>query len=331
MTVCVAFEVSCPTINCEEVRLVGSLPLLGSWDPFNGVPLTTTEQQYPVWRTAELTIPEREDTPEVVQYKYVKIFSGSAVQWEVGPNRHLHPAHLSEGVNYIEDVMYDIDEVLARRNSGVRIHFQEPLERMPTKSQSQSRLASSVPSRLASSVPSPLRTTSQGQTPIEKSTHSVQELDRILRELQELEPTFRFSKQQIQQAIVAVRSALAAEHGNKARDSRRSRSAALGSCGRAGRRGSVCASISLLLVPLLPMLVAAGIFWRYPEAQRWRGYQAMRDLGSSWTRSWRKSLSWTCPPMEDALMRGFRHARTPARKRIPISAKRGQGGGGDYS
>jgi len=308
MTVWVAFEVSCPTINCEEVRLVGSLPVLGSWDPFNGVPLTTTDQQYPVWRTAELAIPAGPDAPEVVQYKYVKIFSGSAVQWEVGPNRLLHPAHLSEGVNYLEDVMYDIDEVLARRNSGVRIHFQEPLERMPTKSRSASRLASSVPS--------PLRTVSQGQTPIEKSPHSIQELDRILRELQELEPTFRFSKYQIQRAIAAVRSALDAEHGSKARDARRSRS-------------SVFAAVSLLLVPLLPMVVAAAIFWRYPDAHRWR-YEAMQDLRASWRSSWRGSWSWTCAPPEDALIRGFRRGRAAARTRLPILARRDRGRGGDY-
>jgi len=287
MTVRVAFEVSCPTINSEEVRLVGSLPALGSWDPFNGVPLTTTEKQYPVWCTAEIVMPSGADMPEVVYYKYVKIFSGSAVQWEVGPNRLLQPSTLAEGVNYIEDVMYDIDEILARRNSGVRIHFQETLEKMPTKSLSASRLASSVPS--------PLPTASQGQTPIEKSP-SLQGLDHILRELQELEPTHRMGKLQIQRAIVAVRSAIEAERSAKAGSGRR--------C-----RNSNFAAGSLLMVPLLPLMVALAILWRYPEvhSSRWK---ALREQSASWRSSW----SWTCVTLgEDPLIRGIRRGRAAVR------------------
>ncbi|CAK9085959.1 4-alpha-D-glucan glucanohydrolase) [Durusdinium trenchii] len=80
MPVWVVFEVKCPTVNLEDVRIVGSLPELGSWEPSRALPLSTSEHSYPSWRSAEVSLPSQ--MAEVVQYKYIKVFDGSLVQWE---------------------------------------------------------------------------------------------------------------------------------------------------------------------------------------------------------------------------------------------------------
>lgn len=242
MGIRVVFEVSCPTVNFEEVRVVGSHPELGAWDPLLAVPLKTSEQQYPLWRTAELLLPI-----EVVQYKYLKVLGG-AVQWEAGPHRILDVGCLSNCmVNVVEDMKFDADAGLAQRStSGARIRFQEP---------SKSQMTSLGTSRLASSVPSPLRT-SAGPTPVEKSPCCMGELEGILRELLELESMNLAGHAEIRRAAAAVRSAIEAERsGGRYRFPRRARCC-------------TCTGLAFLMVPILPLIVALSIFHRVPSARR---------------------------------------------------------------
>lgn len=255
----VVFEVTCPTIGFEEVRVVGSLAELGAWDPTLAVPLQTNDRQYPVWRSAEVLLPK--EAPEPLQYKYVMVFSGAVVQWEAGPNRSLQSSSLLDGAtNLIEDVMFDLDGSLARKNSGVRIRFQEALEK--------SQLPSLEMSRFASSVPSPLRAYGAGQTPVEKSPRGgTRELESVLRELMMLEPMYRVGQKEVRRAAAAVRAAIEAERSS-------------GRCRRRAR-GCTCAAVSLLMVPLVPMVVAAGILWRVPSAR-----------STSFRRIWPWSMPW---------------------------------------
>lgn len=255
MGIRVVFEYSCPATNVEEVRVVGSLPELGAWDPVNGVPLTTSDRH--CWRSAEVVLPCL--STEVIQYKYINIFGGSVEQWEGGPDRSLELSRLSDNrVNYIEDFMCDIDDNLSRRSSGARIRFQE--SDYLAKSQVT---ASGWSSRLASSVPSPLLT-SVGQSPVEKGARCLRELETLLRELLALESLNLMCRTELRRAIAAVRSAIEVERGGvRARQQ--------------PPRGRLCAGAALLLVPLLPVLVAVAILQRVPSARE-RKAQLMRDV-----------------------------------------------------
>ncbi|PZF84411.1 CBM20 domain-containing protein, partial [Micromonospora endophytica] len=75
------FTASVTTNPGQEVYVVGSLPQLGSWNPANGVKLTTTSGSYPTW-TGSVEIP----AGTAFEWKLVKVGNG-AVQWENDPNR----------------------------------------------------------------------------------------------------------------------------------------------------------------------------------------------------------------------------------------------------
>jgi len=241
----VVFEVACPTVGFEEVRVVGATAELGSWDPERAIPLRTNDQQYPLWRSPEVLMPK--EASEAVHYKYVMVFGGSVVQWEAGPNRLLMPGLLAEGAaNLIEDVMYDLDDSLARRNGGVRIRFQESV--------AKSQLSGLDTSRFASSVPSPLRSCSAVQTPgCTSPPGGTRELESVLRELVKLEPRLRFGRADVRRAAVAVRAAIEAERS--------------GGRSRSRTRISICAVVSLVMVPVLPLLVGSAILWGFPSSR----------------------------------------------------------------
>jgi len=253
MSVRVVFEVSCPTANFEEVMLVGSIPELGAWDSTRAVPMRTSDKMYPMWRSVELTLPK---VYEAAQYKYIKVCSGAVAQWELGPHRILDLGRLSDSmVNFVGDVAMD-SECLGL---------------------AKSQMTSLVTSRPASSIPSPQRT-SAGPTPVER-TH-MQDLEVILRGLVELEPMHLVGHADVQRAIVAVRSAIESERNGSP-------------CNRAQRQctGRTCVVLSLLMVPLLPLIVATAILWQVPAARhqqptpietkkqfRWRWPWARKDL-----------------------------------------------------
>ena len=48
------------------MAMVGSMPLLGHWDPLKAVPLTTTRETYPVW-TIKIDLPR----DKIIEYKYL--------------------------------------------------------------------------------------------------------------------------------------------------------------------------------------------------------------------------------------------------------------------
>jgi len=277
MSVRVVFEVSCPTANFDEICLVGSCPELGAWDSTRAVPLRTSDKSYPVWRSGELMLPK---AYEVVQYKYIKVCGGAVAQWELGPHRVMEFGRLLDNVvNYVSDVAMsdaamDVDDYVVRRtNSGARIRFHDSgclgSEFLgPAKSQ----MTSLVTSRLASSIPSPLRS-SAGPTPVEKN--HMQELEVILRGLVELEPMNLVGCAHVRRAIIAVRSAIEAERNR-------------GPYHMVQRRctGRTCAVLSLVMVPLLPVIVATAVLWHVPSARQQKPSPSLVETRNQFRWPW---------------------------------------------
>lgn len=68
----------------DEVRVVGSVAELGSWDPRRGVQLSTDAAIFPQWHgAAELTLRSEE-----VAWKLAILRADGNVDWEVGDDRH---------------------------------------------------------------------------------------------------------------------------------------------------------------------------------------------------------------------------------------------------
>jgi len=62
----VTFNYTCNTKFGEKVALIGSMPLLGHWDPARAVELRTNPATFPVW-TTKIDLPR----DKIVEYKYV--------------------------------------------------------------------------------------------------------------------------------------------------------------------------------------------------------------------------------------------------------------------
>lgn len=78
--VAIVFQVDCPTEMGESVAVIGASPELGQWDASKAVPLSTSSDTYPVWRSEPVVVPVQE---EAVEYKFVvKSQCGSHVRWE---------------------------------------------------------------------------------------------------------------------------------------------------------------------------------------------------------------------------------------------------------
>jgi len=279
----VVFELYCPVFCSEDVHVVGSLPELGAWDTAKAVPLKPCAQQYPLWRSAELLLPSK--TLEEAFYKYVKIFGGSVVQWESGPNRILELDDLSQyQLNCIEDVPFDIDDSILRRNGKCARSVEAPL-RFPVRFTCLKSQATSLEtSRFASRNLSPLRT-SVPQTPVEQNASCILELQKILMELMGLEQMDLAGRQEIRRAQVAVRSAIEAERKSGGR---------YGGRYELQRNYRSCSGVglSLLLVPLLPVVVATAIMWRFPSA-RVRKSEIFREARAAIREASRSACSWS--------------------------------------
>ena len=91
----VSFSVKCADTRVGlHVRVVGSVPSLGGWDPHKGLVLNTSASDFPNWKQTEPTPLEEGN---VVEYKYVICDnSGSGVRWEERTNRSVHIADLVE-------------------------------------------------------------------------------------------------------------------------------------------------------------------------------------------------------------------------------------------
>ncbi|MGW0431015.1 carbohydrate-binding module family 20 domain-containing protein [Micromonospora sp. NPDC003197] len=77
-----SFTATVETSYGQEVYVVGSIPELGSWNPVNGLHLTTDATTYPAW-SGSVDIPA--DTS--FEWKLVKVSPDGSVQWENDPNR----------------------------------------------------------------------------------------------------------------------------------------------------------------------------------------------------------------------------------------------------
>lgn len=65
----VTFSFTCKNTSFgDKVAMVGSMPLLGHWDPLKAVDLLTSDKTYPVW-TIKIDLPR----DRVIEYKYLLI------------------------------------------------------------------------------------------------------------------------------------------------------------------------------------------------------------------------------------------------------------------
>lgn len=73
-----------------HVRLVGSVPALGNWQPEKGLVLHTSAAEFPLWRLQE---PIHISSDDIVEYKYVICnHDGQPSEWEGRSNRTFQPA-----------------------------------------------------------------------------------------------------------------------------------------------------------------------------------------------------------------------------------------------
>ncbi|KRX00007.1 HAD-like domain [Pseudocohnilembus persalinus] len=81
----IQFELECQTQFKEEVFIVGDIPELGNWNPFNALKMITSQKDYPIWKLPqELIIP----THKKIEFKFIKKFEDSNQHnWEQFPNQ----------------------------------------------------------------------------------------------------------------------------------------------------------------------------------------------------------------------------------------------------
>jgi hypothetical protein len=100
------FEVKCHTHVGEEVFVVGSAPALGKWEPSSAVPLQTTGEIYPTWKSESIPVEEVSDA----EYKYLVQKEGTSPRWEHTDNRRVS-SELAGGKNeliIVEDCFGDM-------------------------------------------------------------------------------------------------------------------------------------------------------------------------------------------------------------------------------
>jgi len=88
----VIFTVEAHTQPGEHVLLVGSAPEMGEWNAARGVPLMTSDKDFPTWSTP----PIRLSGDGQLHYKYVISRFGklSNPEWESGPDRKIERSSL---------------------------------------------------------------------------------------------------------------------------------------------------------------------------------------------------------------------------------------------
>ena len=109
----------------EEVRVVGSRPELGSWDPQQGVPLETCQKTYPLWSgTVDLGI-------HPFEFKFI-ITGPWGVTWEQGENRQFllfQPSAIPVGLKAPNPPPPDGPPAMCRRGSVLPL---ESVQQLPT-------------------------------------------------------------------------------------------------------------------------------------------------------------------------------------------------------
>eukprot|EP01053_Blabericola_migrator_P008014 Blabericola_migrator_1__8013@NODE_410_length_8738_cov_113_985353_g323_i0_p1_GENE_NODE_410_length_8738_cov_113_985353_g323_i0NODE_410_length_8738_cov_113_985353_g323_i0_p1_ORF_typecomplete_len1252_score247_50Glyco_transf_20/PF00982_21/3_1e130Trehalose_PPase/PF02358_16/2_7e62CBM_20/PF00686_19/3_2e15Hydrolase_3/PF08282_12/8_6e03Hydrolase_3/PF08282_12/4_2e07Glycos_transf_1/PF00534_20/0_00089_NODE_410_length_8738_cov_113_985353_g323_i014005155 len=77
----VYFRVAINTGFAQQVYVVGGWPKLGHWDPKKGLPLTTTDEVFPVWFSREpIYLPLKH--PIYYQYVVIQDQTGAVVSWD---------------------------------------------------------------------------------------------------------------------------------------------------------------------------------------------------------------------------------------------------------
>ena len=119
----ICFSVEMQTRWGEEVRVVGSRPELGSWDPAQGVPLQTCEGLYPMWSgTVDLGV-------NPFEYKFI-ITGPWGVTWEQGPNRKFllfQPSAIPVSLKVPQSPSEDGPAVMCRRRSILPMESEQQL------------------------------------------------------------------------------------------------------------------------------------------------------------------------------------------------------------
>jgi len=83
----VSFEVRTETTFGDTVVIVGETPQLGGWEPERGITMSTSEENYPIWRVEPLLLSEHNNGD--VEFKFV-VLGADGHRWEPLPhNRRL--------------------------------------------------------------------------------------------------------------------------------------------------------------------------------------------------------------------------------------------------
>ncbi|KAL3622769.1 hypothetical protein CASFOL_031992 [Castilleja foliolosa] len=95
-TVRVRFKLNKECTFGQQFVIVGDDPIVGSWDPSDGVPLIWSKGH--VW-TAEMDIP----SGKVIKYKFILKGDGENILWQPGPDRVLETWFTDKTITVFED------------------------------------------------------------------------------------------------------------------------------------------------------------------------------------------------------------------------------------
>lgn len=96
----VTFVVHAETVEGEMIRISGSSPELGCWNPDLGIALATDAELYPQWKATVYFRAPPEQSAIVVNYKYVRdhSFQGDGMLWESLPEESQPESHSTRSV-----------------------------------------------------------------------------------------------------------------------------------------------------------------------------------------------------------------------------------------
>jgi len=106
----------------QKVKLVGSIPTLGSWNPNNGIDLATDISSFPEW-SSTIFIPENSS----IEYKYVIVDSSTSnvVRWESIPNNGNRQIDVGKSGRF---TIFESEGKIDRRIKKVRLPKQQSMQ-----------------------------------------------------------------------------------------------------------------------------------------------------------------------------------------------------------
>lgn len=70
--VAIKFRLYCTQTRMGEiVKVTGSGPELGNWNPAHALTLHTSKEEFPIWRAGIFIDYERQPDPDTLSYKYI--------------------------------------------------------------------------------------------------------------------------------------------------------------------------------------------------------------------------------------------------------------------